>query len=254
MIRHFNYTKRQALPAGAVSIQLHPGADAPTFDAQLDFSGLALPPDARVFIEAHYKSSYQRFDWGKVSSPQAPAIRLLDEVDRGSTVLFRVKVVDASGTLGRIVAERDDSGGEPDGVGAAARESILPVNFKDLGQEMWRLVLDDGGPILEVNNFPGAQAIARGDPMFIGLVIPEAVRQVLYRIVLEDAWDGASEATGWQAKWLRFASSVSGESPPGPGTDEEAREEWVNRIVRSFCEKRLLKNRILDARGGEQES
>src|ERR1700737_3823020 len=166
MIRRFNYTKRRRLPRDRVGIEVLPGPDAPTFNARINLADLELPPNAKVFVEAYYKSSYQRFDFGAVAVPLVPEDRSLGEIDRGNTVLFRVKVVDAEEALGTIVAELEDFGGGGGG-GGESGYCILPVNFRDLGEEVWRLALDGSRPVLEVNKIPNAEAFVRSDPLFI---------------------------------------------------------------------------------------
>ncbi|ACG75143.1 hypothetical protein AnaeK_3936 [Anaeromyxobacter sp. K] len=249
MIRHFNYTKRRRIPQDRVEIELKPGKDAPSFDARINLSELELPSTAKVFVEAHYKSSYQRFDFGTVGGLVEPVRRALDEVDRGNTVLFRVKVVDTDDLLGRIVAEIDDITAE-DGGGGPGRYCILPVNFVDLGEEMWRLALGGDRPVLEVNKFPGAEAFVRSDAVFAALVYPEAVRQVLWNIVLDDDWEGVDGLSGWREMWISFARTLTADEPPGKVDDEE-REEWIRDVVRAFCERLKLKTRMLETRQQE---
>lgn len=249
MIRHFNYTKRRRIPQERVEIELKPGKDVASFDARINLADLELPGNAKVFVEAHYKSSYQRFDFGTVGSLVEPAKRTLDEVDRGNAVLFRVKVVDADELLGRIVAEVDDITAE-DGGGGPGRYCILPVNFVDLGEEMWRLSLGGDRPVLEVNKIPGAEAFVRSDAVFAALVYPEAVRQVLRHIVLGGDWDGTDGLSGWREMWISFARTLTLDEPPGR-VDEEEREEWIGGVVRAFCDRLKLKSRMLEARQQE---
>lgn len=247
MIRRFNYTKRRRIPHGKVSVKLQPGGEAPSFDASFDLEGLGLPESAKVFVEAHYKSSYQRFDFGTVGSLTAPDKRVLDEVDRGNTILFRLKIVDADGTHGRIVAEADDICPEDTGGGTeSARYCILPVNFVDLGQQLWRVRLDDTRPVLEVSAFPEAESFVRSDPYFIGLVFPEAMRQILSLAL--DEWEGFEDAVEWKANWVRFAKTFAAEDPPGEGADDEARHEWIETVIGEFSKRLRLKDKLLEAR------
>jgi hypothetical protein len=254
MIRRFNYTSRRRLPLERIAVELRPGPDAASFDARIDLGDLDLPSEAKVFVEAYYKASYQRFDFGKVAAVSAPASRLLNEIDRGTTVLFRVKVVDATDSLGRIVAELDDIGGKDSQAGEAGRECILPVNFRDLGQEMWRLNLEDTSPVLEVSRFPGAEAFVKNDPLFRGLVLPEAVRQILQSIVSNDEWEGVEEAGGWQGNWIRFIGSYTNEPPPAAGSEARSREDWIDHAVRSFCERLQFREHIVALREKERET
>lgn len=254
MIRHFNYTKRKRIPRDHVSVSVKPGPDVPTFDANINLAGLDLPADAKVYVEAHYKSSLQRFEFGTVASVSAPADRSLDEVDRGNAILFRVKVVDVREAIGRIVAEIDDVSSADGAGGELGRYCILPVNFIELREQLWRLSLDGSRPVLEVNRFPGAEAFVKSDPIFTALVYPEAVRQVLRTILLGSDWEGMEGLSGWQEMWVRFARSLVPTDPPeADGDDDErARTEWIEDAVGAFCEKFKLKTRVLEARAQER--
>lgn len=251
MIRHFNYTKRRRIPSDRIDIRMKPGGDAASFDATINLADLELPPKARVFVEAHYKSSYQRFDFGTVDQVLPPAERTLDEVDRADAILFRVKVVDTEGTLGRLVAEVDDL--SPDDVGNGTdRYCILLVNFVDMGEQLWRLDVGEDRPMLCVNKLiPGGAAFVKSDPAFVGLVYPEIVRQVLNHILLEEEWAGSDGLSGWREMWIRFARQLAADEPSADA-DEAARAEWIEDVVCAFCERQQLRTRLVDSRTQER--
>ena len=73
MIRTFNYTGRSRITRKMVRLELSEDSSGPpTFDLELDLQELALPEDARIWIEAYHRQSYMRFDWGTVSEPKGP--------------------------------------------------------------------------------------------------------------------------------------------------------------------------------------
>src|SRR5207237_6506565 len=113
-------------------------------------SDLKLPGQARVFVEAYHRASYMRFDYGLVSDLRAPANRQLSEIERGSTPLFRVKVIDDTSDTGRVRAEADAISPLDADQLDANRTSILPVVKADLGQDIWRVQFEtaDGRPVL----------------------------------------------------------------------------------------------------------
>lgn len=247
MIRRFNYTHRHRIPQDRVAIAVHADGDVPSFDAQLNLEGLDYPANAKVFVEAYYKSSYQRFDFGAVANIVPPASRVLDQVDRATGIQFRVKIVESDGARGRIVAEVDDINGE-DSSGANTRKyCILPVDFKDLGEEVWRVELGGQRPMLQVNKFEGAESFVRSDPLFVSLVYPAAVRAILHSVVGSNIWD-PDGLTGWQEMWIRFAMNFHKVDPPAAESEPEDREEWVEDVVREFCNSLKTKTLLLNAR------
>jgi hypothetical protein len=158
---------------------------------------------------------------------------------------FRVKVVDVESDLGRILAHReqirpraeenedDDSGGGVD----RSREALLPVGFRDLDGEVWRLNLDPA-PTLELNNRrEEVESEFRHNPQFRALVLPAVFRQVLNRILVVDPLplDEIRSSERWEAKWLAFAEKFSSDPPPEALGDEiEERRDWIDGVVAGF--------------------
>jgi hypothetical protein len=120
----------------------------------------------------------------------------------------------------------------------AGRKSIFPVEYRDLGQEVWRVDIDDiGGPILLLNSrIPAVVHRISENPLVAGALLPAAFRVVLSYIAndpSEDEEDGA----GWKADWKRFCCEGLGvEDDPEDLEDDDAREQWVADAVRRYCE------------------
>src|SRR5215472_7002072 len=108
MKRTFNYTNRKKIPRELVSITLKKQEpDPPTFDARLNLSGMNLPSDGQVHVEAYYRASYMRFNYGTVAKTQCDVDRTLRDIDNRDLIYFRVKVTDDTGDQGRLLAEAD---------------------------------------------------------------------------------------------------------------------------------------------------
>lgn len=249
MIRRFNYTRRKSIPAGHVAIRLlHAGTPDMSFDADVRLATLGLPPEAAVFVEAYYKASYMRFPFGTVGYILQPNDRMLSEIDRGTTVLFRVKVVGTTATSGRILAELDGivaSEAEPT---AAGRHSLLPVNYKDLGQQVWRLELGSDRPVLELNStINGIRDLATRDGRFLGLVFPAIVRQILTQVLLVLDHDDPDDPSDWRSLWLRFTARYHPEGPPRGGSPD-SKQEWIEEAVASYCQAIRTKDLLVEAR------
>ena len=107
MIRRFNYTGRKKIPRDSIHITVLKGLEGREFEANIRAADLDLPADARLFIEAHHKSDYMRFDFGTVGAQRPPADRRLTAFYEGARILFRVKVVAVGDQAGKIIAEAD---------------------------------------------------------------------------------------------------------------------------------------------------
>lgn len=234
MLRKLNFTERAKVPRTNVRVTLRRDDDGVlVFDPQLSFDGVAVPPAARVFIEAYYRTSFMRFDCGEVAAFAPPEDRRLTEIDGTSVVRFRVKLVDNSRNDHRIVAVADDIVASEERQDAGGRMPLLPVNFSDaLGQQAWRVAFESNGPVLELNSrIAHVKDVARNDAAFFALVYPAAVRQILTQILLVDLHDAHEEGDDWWNHWLRWAARFSS---PLPAEAEDA-PFWIEDVVGAFC-------------------
>jgi hypothetical protein len=252
MIRTFNYTGRKSLPKEQIQVRLHRTVPAMSFDAALmDFDKLQFPDSARIFVEAYHQSVYMRFDFGTKGSITIPPVeeRFLADFYDGSPVNFRVKIVDESSEHGQILAEADairpvrdddDVKGNP----------LLPVRMVGgMGQEIWRLVWDSRGPIVELNQeLPGIKERLIKETRFRSLILSGVLREVLTH-VLSFGLDESDEYEEMATKWLKFASKYYAEEPPTP--DERGSigkvQEWVQQVLKPFCEKHQFFNHWKEA-------
>jgi hypothetical protein len=246
MIRTLNFTGRKRLSREMARIELrYPSAGAAEFEAELDFAGLELPPDARVYIEAAFKSTFMRFAWGTVGQPTPAEDRRLTRLEQPKLAHFRVKVVESvSSGFAPLLAVSGRL--EPEGTSLHERRrlSLFRVSYTALLEdEIWRLNFDDaGGPLLELQqSVPGIQQIVRQEA-FMALVLPEVVRQILTQVFADGIDDPEDNPDDWRARWLRFGGKLLNEQPPQliEGKAEEAHEDWIEGVVSVFSQRQKL--------------
>ncbi len=251
MIRRFNRTGRVSIPSGRATVTLRrvernggvprggTKLGAPDamwcFDLKLDLGGYRFPPDARVRIEAWRGNAFQRWDWGKVSAPAAPAERNRILTDVPETSQFRVSVI-AAGASGRLLGLADKL--RP----RLPVESLLPLVPADLRGEVWRLDYGQGDDIvvLKVNReLPDFDQTVRADPAFRGLVMPQVLRSVLERALLVDREDPAEPEGRWSS-WFDLAKSILPDRDP-PSISFDAQDDqiaqadgWIEEVVAAF--------------------
>lgn len=235
MIRKFNYTGRKSIRRSAARIELLRDSDHRRyFSASVSLDGLSLPPNGRVYVEAYHRSGYQRFDFGTVADPAMPADRRLTRFAEAAVPLFRVKVVDRSETHGRILAAVDKIRPKTAEDEPAGGQSLLFVEYEDLGDVVWSLDLESDWPVLRLNKrAEEISLIASADQRFLSLVYPEVVRQILRRIVIEDDHLDPHCDDDWPSLWLQMACRVLGVPEPPSGTEPE-KAAWVERAVDAF--------------------
>jgi hypothetical protein len=246
MIRKFNYTGRKKLNKGNISITLTDDVPVKSFTADIDFEGMNIPEEASVFIEPYYKSSFMRFDFGKVGAIIPPSNRYLTDIPSSSTILFRVKIVDESGVNGRLIRFADKIhpiNVEPERIN---KQSILRVNWEaELGQQVYKVSFDTDGPMLEINRkLDNRREIIKSDAFF-SLVYPSVVRQIAEEI-FRPPIDWGEGDDNWQSKWIQFFKKALyvGESIDFEEAEETEQSLWINQIVEAFCNKYRVRSKF----------
>ena len=255
MIRKFNYTGRRKIPRTRVSIAIISNPNGPpSFDASIDLTGIKLPKHAAVYVEAYRRSFFRRFSFGTVSRITPPPDRYLVDIDPENLVRFRVKVVDAS-EKGKILALADKILPKSTEEEPTDKICILPVDFIDLGQCVWRLDLESDWPSLQLNSrIESIREIARSDEYFLTLVYPEIVRQILLKIIVEaDHTDPESDPDDWMSLWLAFTRDLLEirHLPPSGETEPVIQEKlkWIDDAVEAFCSSNKMLERFVKVSG-----
>ena len=252
MIRRLNYTGRRNIARSAVTIRLLEQRDGErAFTAEYDLSGLRFPADARVYIEAYNTDSYMRFTFGTVAEPHVPKDTRLAEITARPLPKFRLKVVDETRRYGLLLGVADRLLPLRRDEDLRNKDSLLPVDFVDLGERVWRLDLTDS-PVLELNQrIESISEAARASGGFLGLLYPEVLRRILHEIVVVEAHtDMNADDDDWKTLWLRYACAVPGvEAPPNEAAPDarDRRAEWVERTVEAFCRARDARRRFENA-------
>ena len=238
MRRTFNYTGRRRIRRERISIRVYKlDSGSRWFDADLRLAQLRLPADARVFVEAYFERAYLRFDFGRVDAISPPEDRSLGEIDYGGRINFRIKVTDSTGAHGKLLATADSIIPSRPQEEEQARESLLPVEQRDdMGQELWRVAFDLGGPYLEVNStIEDVMGLFRNNRTVAALVYPQALRIILIKALL---MDGASTAEGgWESRWLRFGTLLTAAPPPMHPDEVDEAARWIDSVTAAFARK-----------------
>lgn len=238
--RRINSTGRKRLTRDRFEIRMLESQPSQPLKAQvsIDLAPEDLPGDAKIVLEAYYRSSGMRFDFGTVEAPSAPGSITLDEVDRTGDPLFRIKVIDTGENEGRILAsaERIQPRSEDDG---EDRKSIFPISYRDLQSDTWKVEIEQGNrPRLIINKrLPGFQYKLAESPLLQGLVLPAALRFVLKELVLASETGEDDDEGSWKDEWLAYCKDVLGaEGDPRDLLDENEKSDWIDDAVRQFGE------------------
>lgn len=241
MIRKFNYTGRRKLNRQRIDISVVDDRPYKSFTATLNLEGLGLSDDAKVYVEPYYKSSFMRFSFGTVANQQLPENTILSDIPATSIIRFRIKVVDETKRLGRIIRVADKIKPKNPEADSGNRMSILHIDWdKDLDQQIFRVAFPDNDyPRLEINKkIENAKELVKTDQIFRSLVFPVAVRLVAEKIAntRNDFEEGDSS---WQSTWLKFIKEILHVSIDVEFEDDNDDEinHWVEEVVSAFCRK-----------------
>jgi hypothetical protein len=244
MIRKINFTGRKKIKRSSVRVDILRNSQAlRVFTIHMDLSEMGLDAEARVYVEAYHRTGYQRYDFGTVGKRQNPMDRRLSRFSDSILPLFRVKVVDRRSSHGRILAALDKIRPESVDNEPAGSHALLFVEYDDLGSNIWQLDLEGDWPVLKLNQkVDEISLVAAADPGFLALVYPEVFRQVLTRILVEEAHADPDCDDDWPSLWLQLARGL-----PGTGDPPSSRREhpgWIENATEAFAAKLDLLNRF----------
>ena len=242
--RRFNSTGRTRIPRANVEISLQEPLDTGAFPvvlASINLEGLELPPAGSVELEAYFRSSSMRFPCGTVGSTRVPDRMELSEIDRGGAVRFRVLVIEGDGS-GRIIAAADGLRPARDR-NSPDRQALLPLRETDLGDQLWKIDVDyRNGPTLLINGtIPGLASQLRNQAVFQGLILPHALRTILFEL----GRAGADEEDDiWRKDWRTFLQELDVAVEPDDPNDADSLDEWVEHAVDVFCAQKNFTTRV----------
>lgn len=248
MIRRLNYTGRVKIHRADVRLTTREVEGFLSFDADLRLHGYELPAEALVFVEAYRQTTWMRFPFGTVANllPPSPDQRRLVEFDSAEGIRFRVKVTQAHDEHILLAAADRIPLATPDE--DSDRESLLPVVPYELGDEIWRVDMSDEPRLLVSKAACSDWRQLAQSPVFVALVYPAVLRQVLVDI-LAGGHRNTDDEADWRSKWLRFAALLPGMNPYPPEKDEgdEAALRWADDAVIAFSRKLALKSKFTAA-------
>jgi hypothetical protein len=256
MIRRLNYTNRQKIKRQDISIVVdEQQGGTPSFEASVNFDSYNLPRDASVFIEAYRRTKLMRFPFGTASNFVAPTDTKLSEFDSTDNLLFRVKVSSTSPTPGKLLAEADQISARRSDEESEERVPLLPVHSEDLGAEISRVDFIDRPTLLINSKLGNWRDVARSE-VFVSLVLPLAVREILNRIVHIEKFSeiDSEDYNDWRFLWLKFASELPGtEDIPSDPSDYVLVDNWIESVVQAFGRQFAMLDKFENYWKGEQE-
>jgi len=247
--RTFNYLHRHRIAVADIDIEARAG---PQGQPVAVLRALKLPPaeetahdaerwrKAEVFLEAWRgrSANWSRHSLGTVGDLskklKSPVTLPLTEFEGADDITYRIKVVAADTAQLLAEAERIRPSNEEDKPGAVD-ELIRVRKEPSLGEQPWRLDWsdDDIGPVVLVSgHLMDPETFFTRDPAFVAAMMPQIMRDVLFRLAL----DGELRESEWAKKWFEFAARFDEQEPPPPGQWRDA-QAWADEVVQAFCDR-----------------
>lgn len=222
-----NFSGRRPIRHEDVRIEIEPDEHAIRVTGAVDISTLGLPDEARVIVEL-YREIYSERRERKLADLAQLDLRFSPH-PAPTTLLCNIRIVSVE-TPGLILAAAERV--RPDASTEFGGRSLLPIDFRDLGPQLWELNLDDDQPILIVNTQlldPGA--VAR-DPRFQILVFPVALRQICLWLARQLA-DGEVDE-GPVAMWRDFIRDLGVEPAATDEAPTATDASWIQEATDRF--------------------
>jgi hypothetical protein len=116
------------------------------------------------------------------------------------------------------------------------------VRSANLGEEVWAIEFPESSqdrPVLLINVEVGNRTALVRSPGFMAVAWPGIVRQILKHILLIDDHADLDDDTDWHCLWLRFGRNLLPSNANPPDKAEDA-SDWIEDVVKAFCEKYKL--------------
>ena len=235
MLRRLNFTNRIRIRRADVRITLVEPNGGLRFVADLSrLQQYGLPQESLVFVEAYRQASWMRFDFGRVGALTGSGEHKLTQFDSPEGIRFRIKITPADDDR-KLLAEADGIPLYKSEQDISAKQPLLAVKPAELDGEIFRLDLAGAEPLLLISRKAGGYSDIGRSPLFLSLVYPAVLREILVRVLVVDRHDDDTSEDDWQSRWLLFARFLPGmtEMPPSTADDEE-RFQWIDAAVSSF--------------------
>jgi hypothetical protein len=249
MIKRINSLGRKRIAQDCLEVAIHEGQPY-RFSASVHLPDVDWPFDANVVLDVYGSgsSAVKRFYCGTAGN----LLNLKDVLCDGITGLhlhFSVKVIDQSEKIGRLLGIGHKM--IPNATSPSNREGrrgILPIELANLGHQLWSVEFRDQDVFLVVNEMvPGLASSMRSDPAIYCLVYPQVIRQILTRAIDQNI-DLEEIEDRWPYHWLSFGKSLHPEHTDPPFLeDDDGKEDWIEQVVSSFCQKHLLRDKFSHA-------
>ncbi len=236
-VSRFNYTGMLGIDRKDVAVTIEDVFEGPSsFSVELLLDKYKFPKDAIVLIEAYYRTTRMRFDYGMVGAIKRPVDTRLSEFESAQDVLFRVRITENKTHAGRMLGAVDKIRPNTDITDDEERLPLLSVRPSDeIGDEVFYVDMDPK-PTLLINKGVGDWRSVVTSSIFQALTAPAILRSILVHIIVFRETLEFEDPESPHARWLKFAKEL-----PGAPRIEDAHQDpmgWIDDVVQIFAKEK----------------
>lgn len=238
MKRRINFTNRKKINKSNIEIKINRNNDneIESFESTVLIDKEKYKDESVVYLEAYHRTDFRRYKLGPVKNIRNLEDESFKDFLFPENKLFRVKVINKDGLITGMANEiHPIDKGKPEYM----KRSILPVLFEeDLGMKIWELRYEARGPELYFNSkIDNIETIAKSNPSFFVFVLPQVIKEILYKIIFIDGIDNYEDPNiDWHKDWINFARSLCTDDMPSLSNidKEEDIRNWIDTVIDSF--------------------
>lgn len=247
MRRRIRLTGRTQLSKSAVRVELTEVGSDPVLVLTVanPKAFKAFPEDAKVSVRLVENKRVEVVDFGTIGK--------LSTSKKLQTKGFvapscQLRIADSGHKAkGLLLASTDNwTLGGPDSDNQGSSRGIISFLPDDTAPQSWKLeIRDTDFPLVRVDKrISNAGMWAKNDPIFVGTALPAIISKVFDAILREEV----PHEVDWVKDWLAWAQSVAPElAAPDDPNDRIGREDFIDRLIDSFCAKHDLADQLLKA-------
>lgn len=237
MKRRINFTDRKKINKSNIEIKINrDDGKISSFDATVLINMEKYKDDSIVYLESYHRTDFKRYRLGNISNIINLENKSFKNFLFPENNLFRVKVINQDGLITGMANEiHPIDEGKPE----YSKRSILPVSFeKDLGMKIWELRYEARGPELYFNSkINNIETEANSNPTFFVFVLPQVIKEILYKIIFIDKIDNYEDPEiDWHKDWINFARSICTKDITNLYSldEEEDIRYWIDSVIDNF--------------------
>jgi len=254
-MRKYNFTGRKRINKEDFMLSIHSVKDSNNtyfeFEINESFTG-QFNPKSNLVLEAYYRSSFMRFDYGNIDKIKPAKDTYLTAFTDPEFIQFRVKIISDFGMIEALADQvKPDSDKEK-----SYSQGILAVANRDLEGLIWKMEFDEdddnNNPVLQIDTEIDKSRLNHNIQLKT-TILPRAFHAILSEILFFSKGDfdftTDDKDSNWRSRWWLFCEQLDrnlNSDEVSDMTDEE-KKEWIDITVACFSRHMGFKEKLLES-------